>query len=396
MSDDYNVKAKDSIALMVIIVAVIVIVLWKFPELYQGPWWIIKRIEVEIIIFARSLMPQDVVTGAYKIRDLLIEVPIGEFKFKGMVNSDNFTLPYVGWIFNLIIVVMGFTAIRKDVLKIHNKRHDIESILEETSKVWRFNRYLIKHNPLDDLKLIANNQSSNFRFRDKPIEYLKRKEIITLNGSKYELSHIKLLDDSIFVLGEQYTGLNCLNRDELVLMAGLSLIVTSKPFYRGFKGVFYNSPLSKFLKIKGSLKAMDVAVGLFGDMSECYNDERSFDEVEDYARAILDETLINPKVAEIVSQHAYKSTLLRRMLIEARSSYGVISPAIFGWIAINNRVLFVSLSDEGMAESSVEAYAIANHLKYELLLKRAVFEIDIERFEVWISHYLKNRGIVRG
>ncbi|WHF57939.1 hypothetical protein OCF84_20705 (plasmid) [Shewanella xiamenensis] len=224
---------------------------------------------------------------------------------------------------------------------------------------------------------------------------MTRKGVLNIEQKKFKINNFKLLDDCIEVIGEQYQGIKCLNRDELVLMAGLTLIAGNKPFYRGFKGLFYNIFGNFFFKNMRSIKAMDVAVGLFGDMSECYNDERDFAEVEEYAKAILEFTMKNPKVKEIVDQHAYKSTLLRRLLIEARASYGVISTSIFGWIAINNRVLFVSMSDEGMAESSVEAYAIAEHLRYERLLKRPVYEINIDRQATWIEYYLKKKGLIK-
>lgn len=395
MSEDVNAKAKDSFAIIVLTVGIVAFILWRFPEIYQASWWIVKKVEIEVLLLFSPFLGEEVTEAAYRIKLLLSEIPIGEFKFAGMLKTDQFTLPYIGWVFNVILIIIGWSIINYNLLKKFTKRHDIESLLDVTSKYWRFNRYLLKYNPSKDTKLNASNSESNFRFRDKPIDYLTKKEILTLVDKKYKINSSKLLSDSIEVIGKPFTGIDNLNKDELVVLAGLSLVASNKRFVRGFKGLLQTTPVLKSLpqvKMAASKRPMDLAVDLFGDMSECYNNERSFDEVIAHAKAILEITMESPEIKKIVSEHAYTSTLLRRMLIEARGKFGVISASIFGWIAINNRVLFVSMFDEGMAESSAEAYAIANHLRYEMLLKRGVYEIEIERHQSWIEMYLRRKG----
>lgn len=401
MSEDYQKSAKDSLAQFIIFTGIIVGLVWYFPELYQGPWWLLKKIEVEFVLFFSNLFPIEFVKDTYKINVLLSKYPIGEYNFTGMVNTDNYTQYRIGWVFNLILILIGIKLIRTNAEKF-NKRHDIESLLEVTSRYWRFNRYLLAYNPSKLSKLDLGCPTSNFRVRDKPIQYLVSKGALSLLGNKYSIDKQKLYTDSVNVLGEFYTDLDSLNREELVIFAGLAQIIAGKPYIRGFKGLFVElfSTVSfiksrDFYKRWAKVKVVEIAVSLYGDMSECYNKERDFDEVVAYAKAMAQHAISNPQVVALCNQHAFKRTLLRRLLAEARNNAGVLPASYFGWIAITDRVLFVSMSDEGMGESSAETYAIKNHYMFEVLMQKPVFEVDIERHIQYIDTYMRKKDFTK-
>jgi hypothetical protein len=401
MSEDFEKGAKDSLALSIIVVAGVSLLLWKFPEIYQGPWWMLKWLEVEFILTLRDLFSPEYVDAAYKIKQLLAKYPVGDYNFTGMVKTDQYTQWMTGWVFNAVLFIIGLRIVRRNAEKF-NKRHDLESLLEVTSRHWRFNRYLLTHNPSKDTKLDLGCKTSNYRVRDKPIEYLTEKGILTLVGKKYKINRLKLIDDSTEVLGEHYTGIDSFNRDELVVFAGLAMIVSGRPYIGGLKEIFLdNFGQNRFLKkwditnnyIKNWSKTpVQVAVELFGDMSECYNNERKFADVEDLARIIALQALESTEIQKICSQHCFKSTLIRRMQFEARASSGVLPSSYFGWIAVNHRTFFVSMSDEGMSESSAEAYAIKNHLMLEMLMEKPVYDVNVDRHIKWIDYYLHQKN----
>lgn len=401
MSEDYQKSAKDSLAQFIIFTGLIVGLVWLFPEVYQGPWWLLKKIEVEFVLFFSNLFPPEFVKDTYKIKVLLSKYAIGDYRFSGMLNTDAYTQYRIGWVFNLILILVGFKLIRTNAEKF-NKRHDLESLLEVTSRYWRFNRYLLTYNPSKISKLDLGCPTSNFRVRDKPIEYLVSKEVLSLLGKKYSINKQKLHTDSVNVLGDFYTDVDSFNREELVIFAGLALITGGKPYHRGFKGLLVDlvSNLSiitnrEFYKRWVKAKVVEIAVNLYGDMSECYNKERDFDEVEVYAKAMALHAIRNPLVSTLCEQHAFKRTLLRRLLAEARNNAGVLPASYFGWIAITDRVLFVSMSDEGMGESSAETYAIKNHYMFEVLMQKPVFEIDIERHSSYIDSYMRKKDFTK-
>jgi hypothetical protein len=401
MSEDYEKNTKDSLALAFLVVACVCLLLWKLPEIYQGPWWALKWLEVEFIIKFSTLFTPEYVDGAYKIKQLLAKYPVGDYNFSGMVKTDQYTQWFTGWVFHAVLFIIGLKIVGKNSEKF-NKRHDLESLLEATSKHWRFNRYLLTHNPSKDTKLDLGCKTSNYRVRDKPIEYLVEKGILRIVGKKYQINRLKLIDDSNEVLGEHYTGIESFNRDELVVFAGLAMVVSGRPYITWLKKTLLGSlgNIKKFKEWELTKKYIDewsktpvqAAVDLFGDMSECYNNERSFADVEELAKIIAAQALQSEKVQEICAQHCFKSTLIRRMFLEARACSGVLPSAYFGWIAVNNRRFFVSMSDEGMSESSAEAYAIKNHLMLEMLMGKPVYEVNVDRHIKWIEYYLKQKN----
>ncbi|MBE8233460.1 MAG: hypothetical protein HAW67_06950 [Endozoicomonadaceae bacterium] len=396
MSEDYNKKATDSLIIFVGIIGLIIALIWFVPQIYQVPWWLFKKAEIEFSLFFPSLFDKNYLNGIETIKASLAAYDIGDYRFNGMMKADNYTFGKSGWIINVLILLYGLRTLLKNK-ETFKTRHNVETLLEETSKYWRFQRYLLSYNPLK----LSNKDvtKTNSRVRDKPIDYLTKHEALTINNDKFKINRKQLAKIGNEQMGEKFTDMASLKRHEIVVMAILAIVITRDTSSSTLYNLLSKIPfINKFdFVIDGrSTTAKFKALGLSGDMAECYNSERAFIDVENNARSIMKKLHSDPKIKECFEQHAYVYTLLRRMLIEARRSLGVFPAAYFGWIAIEDRTLYVSMHDEGMAEAGVEAFMIKDHLQREMGLKKAVWHIDTTEYENNLDIYLRKRGLKRG
>jgi hypothetical protein len=375
-AQDYDRSAKDSIAILVMVFAALFSLIYFLPEFHQGLWFAIKKIEIYAILIISKidvggmLISNQMAENVDFINEKINEIPIGSFKWRGMINTDAAT-GYFAYVFNVILILTGL------VLALKNKeefktRYDLESLLEITSRTWRTQRYLLKYNPLKISGYDAT--KSNFRLRDKPVSYLENNNVITFEGNDFFVDKIQLGDVLQKQLGKEFTSVKEMKDFEQVLFAAFALVICQ---------------INKKCKpVKKVAEAKIVSEDLLGDLSYFYNDEFSLSDMMKSVRKINDYALKQDKIKNIVNRHAFDTTLLRGMLAEVRKSAGVYASALFSCIAVEDRVQFVSLFDEGMGESGVEVYAIKQVLMYEMKFNKKCLKADPARAERMIDMYL--------
>ncbi|GGB65973.1 hypothetical protein GCM10011607_28340 [Shewanella inventionis] len=373
---DYEKEAKDTLSIFLILIAGAVALVYFVPETYQLPWFITKKAEIYLIIglsyvdLKNVIVSREMLENALFINQKLNEIPIGEFYWEGMNNTDKAT-HFFGYVFNVILFGLGaklaFTNNEK-----FKTRHDLESLLKFTSVKWRTQRYLIKHNPLEVSGYDAT--KSNFRVRDKPIEYLKRNGVLIFDGDNYAFNRVALQEVYQKQLGPENNGIDGLKDFEKVLFAAFSLVLCCID--------------QKTNKTSGVKASKIEAENLLGDLSFYYNDEYSIKDVLSKAKKINNYAVKQEKIQKILANHAHNTTLLRSMLSQVRKQSGVFAAALFGCIALEDRVQFVSLFDEGAPESAVETYAIELNLHYEQQTGRRCLMMHTARMEKYIDIYL--------
>ncbi|MBO1897677.1 hypothetical protein HNW13_018220 [Shewanella sp. BF02_Schw] len=375
-SKDYEKDAQDTLAIFIIVIGGVFALIYYVPEVYQFPWFIVKKLELYIIMglsildINHHIVSIQMAENISFIDEKMSEIPIGDFYWSGMINTDSATT-YFGYIFNVLLIFFGAKLAFANN-EVFNKRHDLESILKVTSQIWRTQRYLIKYNPLEISGYDAT--KSKFRVRDKPIQYLVDNGVLTFANDDYAINRQSLQDLYRKQLGKEFTSVDNLRDFEKVLFAAFALVLC---------GV--NLKLKKLAKVKD---AKTEAEKLLGDMSYYYNDEYSLKDVLKSSNKIIKYALKQDVIKALLTNHAYNSTLLRGMFFKVRKASGVFPASVFSFIALEDRSQFVSLFDEGMPESSVETYAISTNCMYELQTNKKCLLIHTTRMEKYIDIYL--------
>tara|TARA_R110002033_G_scaffold135713_3_gene175306 strand:+ start:34278 stop:35495 length:1218 start_codon:yes stop_codon:yes gene_type:complete len=375
-SKDYEKDAQDTLAIFILIIGGVVALLYFVPEVYQLPWFVVKKVELYFIMAIsffdanHHIISVKMAENVSFIDEKLSEIPIGDFYWSGMNNTDRATL-FFGYIFNVVLIFLGAKLAFANN-EVFNKRHDLESILKVTSQIWRTQRYLIKYNPLEISGYNAT--KSQFRVRDKPIQYLIDNGVLTFANDDYAINRQSLQDLYRRQLGSEFTSVDNLRDFEKVLFAAFAVVLCS-----------INLKLKKLEKVKD---AKTEAEKLLGDMSYYYNDEYSLKDVLKSTNKIIKYALKQDVIKILLTKHAYNSTLLRGMFFKVRKASGVFPASVFSFIALEDRAQFVSLFDEGMPESSVETYAISTNCMYEIQTNRKCLIIHTTRMEKYIDIYL--------
>jgi len=375
-NQDYEKSAKDTLAIFVLLIGGFAALVYFVPEVYQLPWYLTKKVEVYAILLigyldvGGVLVSDELEDNVKFINDKMSEIPIGDYYWSGMRNTDSATVIF-GYIFNLILIFIGakLAFANNEVFK---TRHNLESIIEVTSRTWRTQRYLIKYNPLELSGYDAT--KSNYRVRDKPINYLIEHGVLSIKQDDYAINRQALQDLYRKQLGKEFTSVHDMRDFEKVLFAAFSLVLCN-----------VDLKLKKHKKVKDAKRS---AEELLGDMSYYYNDEYSLKDVMRSANKIIKYALKQQEIQEILACHAYDTTLLRGMFFRVRKASGVFPAAVFSFIAIEDRLQFVSLFDEGMPESSIESYAIATNCLHELQTSRRCMQMHTVRMEKYIDIYL--------
>ncbi|QIR16509.1 hypothetical protein [Shewanella aestuarii] len=374
--NDYEKDAKDTLAIFVILIAGAVALVYFVPETYQLPWYLTKKLEFYLILGISHIdvkgviVSKEMLENAHFINEKLNEIPIGDFYWEGMNNTDKATFRY-GLVFNFILIGLGAKLALANSEK-YKTRHNLESLLKFTSAKWRTQRYLIKHNPLEVSGYDAT--KSNFRVRDKPIDYLTKNGVLAFDGDNYAFNRVALQDLYQKQLGPENTGLEGLRDFEKVLFAAFSLVLCCIDI--------------KTQKTSGVKESKAQAEELLGDMSFYYNDEYSLKDVMAKANKINAYAIKQDRIKKIMANHAHNTTLLRAMFAQVRKDSGVFAAAMFGFIALEDRVQFVSLFDEGAPESAIETYAIELNLHYEQQTGHKCLMMHTARMEKYIDLYL--------
>lgn len=231
-------ESMDSSELAVWIVAALFIIIFVLPNIlwpgfYTNIWMKVKLFELTTIVpVVDLLLPRTVGDKFYFYIDRLSSLSASDIKMGHILEVERLSLMVYGWIPLSYIVYASLKILKQ---KPENKGMlDLESLIElQTRTQFRFNRHLIKHNPLKDPRLDMTR--GRYATRMQPIEYCKKLRIITLSKDTVRedeavyIFHPKTAKAALLeTLGTPYLGPDSLQREERWMLAAFLLFLSGK------------------------------------------------------------------------------------------------------------------------------------------------------------------------
>ncbi|EGR2119009.1 hypothetical protein ACN1T8_001308 [Vibrio cholerae] len=385
-------------SLMVILMAIV-------DEPFTIPWAAFRYVE-SYLWTSLPFMPDYIHDTHYELRKFLSQSDWKDLTWWNVFSVER-TLSYTTtWIYIIPATKYFFLNLRKNRLKDRlKKRLDFEQMLHDQSQVYRYTRYLIKHNPL---KYGTDLNKGIFAIRASVLHGLKKMRILwpdRENGTLIfdEARAVDVFSDQLrYLLPKDLNELNFLhkyymcvfslrlgdlpnvydNREIKRAKAKLKLIKFAQGIINNF--LFSLFPFRKHLKRKLSELRIFYAYGDFkneitlnedsfnetfrlnflGDLSYHYNGELDLKYIERHVNHIFPQVLACKSFIELRSQHAYVESLLRRLLFEGRS-IGKMPPNHFSFLKMVDRQLWYALNDEGLPGASIEAAGVYSHYELE-------------------------------
>ncbi len=285
----------------------------------------------------------------------------------------------------------------------YKKRLTMDMLIEQETTVWRYNRYLIKNNPVEDT-LDVN--EGVFACRETVRSGLIRTECLKVNRDTNSISidyvrasevfakqlryPVRSIDDiyklpiyfkffiCIFALREEtladvLTPADIKKAKRRVRTLKWYRVFTPKYFHKNWDQEIMSLAYHDYKntqKINHELGLNeDLRFQLLGDYSYHLNDELDFSYIEKMVDYILPKVLDNDVIKELFNQHAYAETFIRRLLRESRK-LGKLSSSQFGYLKILDRQLWYVCNDEGLPGCSFEAIGVKSHFEKEVSSKR--------------------------
>lgn len=221
-------------SLLILLCVVFVIPNWIWPNFYIGIWAWVKVHELTAFHYiANWVLPASQVSQIEFYIERLQSMHRTELSWNHARQVEFFTFVRYGWIPTVAIGVMiyhrlNFRAESKGIL-------DMEDLIElQTRKTFRFNRHLIKHNPLSDKRL--DTTRGIYAQRMQPIEYCKKQGILTLADSvtsndnlTYHFNDQKAYEVMEKQLGKEFTRVENLADSEKWILASLLIYLNGEP-----------------------------------------------------------------------------------------------------------------------------------------------------------------------
>lgn len=373
------------------------------PKYVAVPWGCYKYVEVGILKNFTLIFSDSSIELMNKLHNKLEVANFSAISY-GAIGKVESALFYVyGWVYSAILMLLGIKLYKRRS-KTWKTTHTIDSLLKSQSTLWRFQRYLIKHNPHNDSKDVTKGV---FRMREKPHAFLMKNNVIDgVKNEEGEYTGEISFDVDVYsrVLTEQvgkpFRGLSDLTVHEKRMFALLGLYflknVPLSGFYEHWVGFFNkkyfnlslravinftfgwwswltgdNSFIPKKLWSMDEFSITNRRDKLFGDISYAYNDEYSFADIESMVQRYCELIVEAQGFKDVLKEHFFTRTLLRRMLEETRTT-GVLPTDYFGWLKMEDRTLWYTLNDLGLPESSAETHGVKSHYDMEKSSARAI------------------------
>jgi len=275
-------------------------------------------------------------------------------KYNGIVSSVN---TFVSTIISPFIFFMflyfsyKIYAFRDNDYK---DKHSIDSLLKHQADLWPQVKPMVNIHPqkIDDL------DEGEWAMCLEPFSFAEKNKILIREENKMGEESLRLNDGiatTVFQkqLGRPWKGEDDLDKHERYIYAILiSRACRNTDHSLKLVQAIARSLTSETKYSKKELKA-------FEDIAEL--------EVEEAIQKYKNEE----KVQDVIREHFFVTTVMARMLEEARKD-GVLATADFVWLKIKNRGLWYILNNIGRRSAWTEAAGIWFHYNYEKAIKRKI------------------------
>lgn len=326
------------------------------------------------------------------VNDFFKSYSYSQISFSDTLKIIDRTYVYGGWFLPSLFVILGLKLLT--VKEKYVTTHTFESLLEQETHLWRFNRYLVKNNPFDDSDDVTKGK---FRMAELPYSFLKSRNLIISSVGAPDEIHVKRAK-GVFVkqLGTLITGLESFSKHErMILAVFMSVLYKERDFSNLSKvrAVALNSYL-------GRNNALDK---VSGDISFMLNKEMKPSKVNAMVSDLVEFCWEGNYVQELLHKHAYTQTFLRGMYIDVKRS-GSFPPSYIGWIKMLDRNLFYTLETTGVPGvgsdfnkkenqpgGCIEAAMTIRHYTSERVSGTAIPQPEFDLLAADLNEYLTRR-----
>lgn len=335
--------------------------LYPFP--FSWCWHWLARGEVAVLDWFYPILPAHTQRALRIIGEGLHATVPGSLPWHTIYVSEMSLWPFSGILYAIPILIVSFVLRRFS--EPHHQRHTTETLIEVQTRVWRFSRMFVKHNPL---KVSRDITKGPWRISETPEAFARRVGALHLTlGRPAEFDPTAALGPLRHQLGVRFTGLQTLARYEQWLAAPL------------------------LLRADGKKEDSD---RLLGDISYHFNDEISQGAIERHVRKTLKRYEGHAIVERLTRRHAYVRSWLIGLFIEARAC-GKISTSQVPWLLLVDRTLFFALNNGAdRRQFHMEGLAPAVHYAVEAENGFAVREPTDTRAAESVRLGLVQEGIV--
>lgn len=414
---EHNTASEQTAVEMAIFLLLGMAVLFFYfvPQVITIPWAAFRWIESFLWTHVVGSLPfTDYISEPHRqLRVFLSNNYWWEFEYATIGEIENVLSFRTTWLYVLIPIPSVWRVITKKTQQHHMRKIlNLEEMLEQESKVWRYTRYLTKINPQ---KYSMDVNKSCFAMREAIYSGLKRTKALTVDRDKGVVNYDEKVLNQVFEsqLKMPIKDVTELKGDAKLLFCLFSLredtlenIYSMKEMKQAERQkklmkivrFFYNRiPFGEKFKLKNTIdnKILDLdrytlalvneskahetlRIDLLGDKSHAYIGEFPQKYIDRHVDAIFKKAIKNKQIKEFYSQHAYVETMLRRLLYEGRR-YGKMPPNHFSWLKIHDRHLWYSLTDEGLPGAGFECAGVMAHYELEKACRMAMRFPDVDQ-----------------
>lgn len=366
------------IALNILIIGAI---LYIHPTLLTFPWAVVKHSYLMLLELQASVIGVELPMINY-VSAYFSQTPYDQFSYNILGRIEGKLYHLGGWLPSICMILFGFQIIRHTRENRYRKSHDFESLLEQETHYWRFNRYLTKVNPFDysnDIK------KSIFRMGEMPTEFLeKRKLLVKSTDAPSKVIRPRAKKVFLPTLGNLIAGLESFSEKERIILAIFLSVVHPE---RG--GL--DKPGEKYTFTTLEKLGREYAIrGLCGDISFSISGEMSESAYKAQVDEILEKCWDSPYIKDKLKRHAFTQTFIRGVYIDVKRG-GVFPPSYIAWMKMWDRNLFYNLQTTGVPGNGtdyvkkenqpgkqIEVSLIVRHYISERVANRAIPKPEID------------------
>ena len=365
---------QSALALTILFVLVMLgFIFYQHPVLVTAPWAAAKHAYVWLLDGIGSIFGADTPNLSY-VNRYLSQTSYADVPVTSLAKIEDRLYYYGSWVFVLFLVGMGLHLFSDK--KKYTQAHTFESLLEQETTYWRFNRYLINNDPFKDSKDV---RKGKFRQAELPYEYLENRHLL----SKTEGAPEKIKREAakkVFKpnLGSLITGIESFSETERIMLAIFLSVVYPEKGNIGSENAKGAPVKGKYIPEK---MTRDYAIrGLSGDVSYYLNGEMDKSVYLNQVNEIISLCWDCPYVHRLLKRHAYTSTFLRGMLIDVKRK-GTFQPGYYTWLKMLDRNLWFVLHSTGVPGNSPEFAKKENSPGTNMEVALAVRHYTCERIE---------------
>ena len=325
--------------------AVLIAALYFEPRFVTVPWHVMRMADTWVWSQLSFMLPNEWARTVNVVHENFVSSPIGSADYAAFWRVEQMLYPFPSVLYALLMVAMGVRIYRR---RPPTMKHDMESLLESETEVWRFSRLFVKHNPSKHLDI----RKGVWGVRMKPLQFGKKHKILSKDAGSWVVDERKAAKVFAAQLGEKFGDLHKLKRPERWVLAILLLRCEGK---------------------------QDESDELAGDIGYHYAGQGfSKKDIDKRVTKILDRLSESKVLVAARKRHAYTATVLVYVLEKAREG-GKFSTSFVPWTKLESRRLYYILNDVGRPTASAEASGVRAHYKTEVAVGRAVKDPQVDK-----------------